>query len=82
MIKPILRLVQARSPNPDDTCFEMLLRKCELTFNEIGCAYSHKWKQWFIDSSEYDSYTRTPEQEAKWLKVVEQYLRNFEKDIK
>ena len=82
MIKPALRLVQARSPNPADTCFEMLLRKYELTFNEIGCEYSHNWRQWFIDSCEYDSYTRTPKQEAQWLKVVEQYVRNFEEDIK
>lgn len=83
MIKPLLRLVQARSPNPADTCFEMALWELMLTFNEIGCEYSHhKWGQWFIDSCEYDSYTRTPKQEAKWLEVVERYLRNFEKDIK
>lgn len=82
MIKSILRLVQARSPKPTDTCFEMMLRKYELTFNEIGCEYSQRWGQWFIDSYEYDSYTRILKQEAIWLKVVERFLRNFEKDIK
>lgn len=84
MIKPSLCLIQARSTNPDDTCFVTGLWGLVLTFNEINCEYSQKWKRWIIESSEYeyDSYTRTPEQEAIWLKVVEQYLRNFEKDIK
>ena len=81
MFHPNIKLIQALSTNPNDVCFEALLKPERVTFNEIDCEYDTRTQEWKIASWYCDDYSRTPEQERKWVECFSRYLKQFEKDI-
>lgn len=81
MCKPDIKLIQALSTKSDDVCFESLLERARVTFNEIDCEYDTSTQEWEIASWDYDNYHRTPAQEREWVECFSQYLKQFEKDI-
>lgn len=81
MCKPDIKLIQALSTKSDDVCFESLLERDRLTFNEIECEYHIITQEWEIASWDYNEYNRISGQERKYVECFSRYLKQFEKDI-